>query len=159
MAIDTTFNSLNLFETGYILIGGQRFDVEEISVNRSRDLNPYHVASQRDPIDQRPGKTKIDFSCKRAFSDMIFAKMFDKCCTFSMILVNNDVNETNSVSSAGQEICKLTGCRFSQDNIGPINGSDVVTEDLQGSATGIEWVICKPDSAKNKQCDLSCPKN
>lgn len=147
--IDTTKDSLNLFETGYIIIGSKRFDVEEISVNRSRDLNPYHVAAQRDPISQRPGKTKIDFSFKRAFSDTILAKMFDKCCTFSMLLVNND-------PESGQDICRLTGCRLSQDNIGPINGSDVVSEDIQGSATGIEWQTCRLDDSGTGTCTLDC---
>ena len=33
------------FETGYIIIGKNIFDVEEISINQSRDLNQYHVAS------------------------------------------------------------------------------------------------------------------
>ena len=118
------------FETGYILIGDKTFDVEEISVNLSRDLNPYHVASQRDPIDQRPGRTKIDFSFKRAFGDKVFLSMFVRNCTFDLTLMNNN-------TPGGQRVVMLTGCRLSQDNIGPVNGGDVVSEDLQGSASGI----------------------
>ena len=98
------------FETGYILIGDKALDVEEISVNMSRDLNPYHVASQRDPIDQRPGRTKIDFSLKRAFGDKMFISLFQHNCTFEILLKNADVD-------GGQDVFKLSGCRLSQDNI------------------------------------------
>lgn len=120
------------FETGYIIINKRAFDVEEISINLSRDLNPYHVASQRDPIDQRPGRTKIDFSFKRAFGDKIFLSMFMRNCKFSLALHNND--DPNH-----PQVVLLTGCRLSQDNIGPVNGGDIVSEDLQGSATDIEF--------------------
>ena len=115
------------FETGYIVIGKNVFDVEEISINQSRDLNPYHVASQRDPIDQRPGRNKIDFSFKRAFGDKIFLSLYKHACSFDIILFNNDVE-------GGEQIGTLRGCRSSQDNIGPINGGDIVSEDIQGSA-------------------------
>lgn len=120
------------FETGYIIINKKAFDVEEISINLSRDLNPYHVASQRDPIDQRPGRTKIDFSFKRAFGDKVFLSMFTQNCTFTLTLMNND-------AETAQKVVMLTGCRLSQDNIGPVNGGDIVSEDLQGSASGIEF--------------------
>ena len=79
------------FETGYIIIGKNIFDVEEISINQSRDLNPYHVASQRDPIDQRPGRNKIDFSFKRAFGDKIFSSLYKHACVLDIILSNNDI--------------------------------------------------------------------
>lgn len=136
----------HFFETGYIIINKKRFDVEEISVNLSRDLNPYHVASQRDPIDQRPGRTKIDFSFKRAFGDKIFLSMFMQNCTFKLILVNNDAD-------VAQEVLMLTGCRLSQDNIGPVNGGDIVSEDLQGSASGIEFNCDVIISKLTTECD------
>lgn len=142
---------LNFFETGYIIIGRKRFDVEEISVNASRDMTPYHVASQRDPIDQRPGKNKIEFSFKRAFSDAILAKMYDSCCVFSMLLINNDD------PTAPQQILMLEGCRLTQDNIGPINGSDVVSEDLQGVAIRRVWRSCGIKASLQRSCDLTCP--
>ena len=81
-------NEFKFFETGYILIDSQRYDVEEISINSSRDMTPYHVAAQRDPIDQRPGKNKIEFSMKRAFSDATLSNLYDKCCKFSLLLMN-----------------------------------------------------------------------
>ena len=121
------------FETGYIILNETALDVEEISVNMSRDLNPYHVASQRDPIDQRPGRTKIDFSLKRAFGDKMFISLFQHNCVFKILLKNADVE-------GGQEVFQLTGCRLSQDNIGPINGGDIVSEDIQGSATNFEML-------------------
>lgn len=142
-------DDINLFETGYIMLAGTRFDVEEISINRSRDLTPYHVAAQKDPISQRPGKTKIDFSFKRAFSSTVLAQVFDHSCVFEMILMNND-------PATPEPVCTLTGCRLSQDNIGPINGSDVVTEDLQGSATGISWAKCKLGTIEETNCKLKC---
>ena len=138
------------FETGYIIINDKALDVEEISVNLSRDLNPYHVASQRDPIDQRPGRTKIDFSFKRAFGDRLFLQMFKDNCTFDLTLVNNDAPD-------GQRVLMLTGCRLSQDNIGPVNGGDIVSEDLQGSASGITLEACKIESKLMQRCeDWSC---
>jgi len=136
----------NFFETGYIHINKKIFDVEEISINLSRDLNPYHVASQRDPIDQRPGRTKIDFSFKRAFGDKVFLSIFTQNCTFSMTLMNNDADEA-------QKVVRLTGCRLSQDNIGPVNGGDIVSEDIQGSASGIEFDCDKIKSALAQECE------
>jgi len=137
------------FETGYILINGKAFDVEEISINLSRDLNPYHVASQRDPIDQRPGRTKIDFSFKRAFGDKIFLSMFMQNCHFRLALHNNDDPDH-------PQVVLLTGCRLSQDNIGPVNGGDIVSEDLQGSASGIEFDCNVIKSALTEECDGVC---
>ena len=123
--------STHFFETGYIQVGDKFFDVEEISINLSRDLNPYHVASQRDPISQRPGRTKIDFSMKRAFGDKLFLSMFYYGALFDLILFNADSDDQK------QKVITLTNCRLSQDNIGPVNGGDIVSEDLQGSASGI----------------------
>lgn len=143
--------NINFFETGYIIIGKRRFDVEEISINASRDMTPYHVAAQRDPIDQRPGKNKIEFSFKRAFSDAILANMYDTCCVFSLLLINND-NPTNQ-----QQVVLLEGCRLTQDNIGPVNGSDVVSEDLQGVARRRVWKMCNIRDALAQTCELGCP--
>lgn len=135
---DTEFKSrvndvqgTRFFETGYIQVGEKFFDVEEISINLSRDLNPYHVASQREPISQRPGRTKIDFSMKRAFGDKLFLSMFYYGALFDLLLFNADSDDGK------QEVVHLTNCRLSQDNIGPVNGGDIVSEDLQGSASGI----------------------
>lgn len=126
----TGVDATNFFETGYIQVGKTLLDVEEISINLSRDLNPYHVASQRDPIAQRPGRTKIDFSMKRAFGDKKMLALFYYGLVFDLILFNADVE-------GGQKVVTLTNCRLSQDNIGPVNGGDIVSEDLQGSASGI----------------------
>lgn len=144
---------INFFETGYIMIGTKRYDVEEISINQSRDMNPYHVASQRDPIAQRPGRNKIDFSFKRAFGDTVFMRMYQKNCVFTMVLFNNDYSGTGD---SGQRLLMLTGCRLSQDNIGPINGGDIVSEDIQGSATSIELDFCKIENAMEQHCDMKC---
>lgn len=144
---------INFFETGYIMIGNSRYDVEEISINQSRDMNPYHVASQRDPIAQRPGRNKIDFSFKRAFGDTIFMRMYQQNCVFTMILFNNDYSKDGGKA---QRLLMLKGCRLSQDNIGPINGGDIVSEDIQGSATSIELDFCKIENALEEYCDMKC---
>ena len=114
-------------------------------------MNPYHVAAQRDPIDQRPGRNKIDFSFKRAFGDAIFLKIYQSCCTFDLMLVNNDAAGENG---SGQNLMLLTGCRLSQDNIGPINGGDVVSEDIQGSASGIELQDTKIQTKLAERCSF-----
>ena len=144
-------NNFKFFETGYILIDEKRYDVEEISVNTSRDMTPYHVAAQRDPIDQRPGKNKIEFSMKRAFSDATLSTLYDKCCKFDLVLVNNDDPDNP------QRLLMLTGCRLTQDNIGPINGSDVVSQDLQGVAAKRIWKMCDIRTALEKHCTRQCP--
>lgn len=144
-------NYFNFFETGYIMVDGRRYDVEEISVNASRDMTPYHVAAQRDPIDQRPGKNKIEFTMKRAFSDATLSNLYDKCCVFDLLLINND--DPNSP----QPVLLLTGCRLTQDNIGPINGSDVVSQDLQGVARKRIWQMCNIRTALEKHCSHQCP--
>ena len=146
-------NRFKFFETGYIMIDGHRYDVEEISINSSRDMTPYHVAAQRDPIDQRPGKNKIEFSMKRAFSDATLSHLYDQCCVFDLLLLNND--DPNAV----QPVVMLTGCRLTQDNIGPINGSDVVSQDLQGVATKRIWQMCDIHNALKKHCAYKCPDN
>ena len=145
-------NNFKFFETGYILIDEHRYDVEEISINASRDMTPYHVAAQRDPIDQRPGKNKIEFSMKRAFSDATLSNLYDKCCKFDLVLVNNDNPD------APQRIVMLTDCRLTQDNIGPINGSDVVSQDLQGVAAKRIWKMCDIKDALAKHCTYQCPE-
>lgn len=147
-------NDFNFFETGYIMIDGHRYDVEEISINTSRDMTEYHVAAQRDPIDHRPGKNKIEFSMKRAFSDATLSTLYDKCCVFDLLLVNND-----DPDSAGQPVVLLQGCRLTQDNIGPINGSDVVSQDLNGVARKRVWKMCDIKNALEKQCSYRCPDN
>ena len=144
-------NNFKFFETGYILIDENRYDVEEISINTSRDMTPYHVAAQRDPIDQRPGKNKIEFSMKRAFSDATLSHLYDKCCKFDLVLVNNDDPDNP------QRLVMLTDCRLTQDNIGPINGSDVVSQDLQGVAAKRIWRMCDIRNALEKHCTRQCP--
>ena len=144
-------NDFKFFETGYILIDKKRYDVEEISINSSRDMTPYHVAAQRDPIDQRPGKNKIEFSMKRAFSDATLSTLYDKCCKFDLVLVNNDDPDNP------QRLVMLTDCRLTQDNIGPINGSDVVSQDLQGVAAKRIWKMCDIRNALEKHCTRQCP--
>ena len=144
-------NNFKFFETGYILIDEKRYDVEEISVNTSRDMTPYHVAAQRDPIDHRPGKNKIEFSMKRAFSDATLSTLYDKCCKFDLVLVNNDDPDNP------QRLLMLTDCRLTQDNIGPINGSDVVSQDLQGVAAKRIWKMCDIRTALEKHCTRQCP--
>ena len=146
-------NDFNFFETGYIMIDGNRYDVEEISINTSRDMTPYHVAAQRDPIDQRPGKNKIEFTMKRAFSDATLSYLYDACCKFDLLLLNNDDPDSP------QPVVLLTGCRLSQDNIGPVNGSDVVSQDLQGVAAQRVWKMCDIKNALEKQCSNRCPPN
>lgn len=144
-------NQFTFFETGYILINDERYDVEEISINASRDMTPYHVAAQKDPIAQRPGKNKIEFSFKRAFSNAILSNMYDTCCVFDLILVNCD-------AASDQQLLLLKDCRLTQDNIGPINGSDVVSQDIQGVATKRVWKMCDIQSALDARCERKCPE-
>ena len=115
------------FETGYIIINSNKFRVQEITINSTRDLNPYYVSDLKRPISIRSGRKKIEFTCKRAFSDAILSKIYEYDCEFTMILFNADPEED-------QKLITLTKCRLSQDNIGPVNGQDVVMQEIQGQA-------------------------
>ena len=68
------------------------------------------------------------------------------------MLVNNDAAGENG--SGGQSLVLLTGCRLSQDNIGPVNGGDIVSEDIQGSASGIELQTDKIQTALANRCSF-----
>ena len=51
----------------------------------------------------------------------------------------------------------LEGCRLTQHNIGPVNGSDVVSEDIQGVANRRVWKMCNIRNALDQTCELGCP--
>jgi hypothetical protein len=136
------------FETGYIVIGAKQFRVQEITVNATRDLNPYYVSDSKEPLSIRAGRKKIEFTCKRAFSDAILAKMYEYDCEFTMILFNADPD-------TDQKLMTLNKCRLSQDNIGPINGQDVVMEDIQGQAGSRSLDFDEINAAVAAACNLS----
>lgn len=135
------------FETGYIMLGSTIFDVEEISINATRDVNPYYVSGQKDPLTIRSGRKKVEFTFKRAFSDGILAKIYESDCEFTLLLFNNDPDTP-------QEVMAVTKCKLSQDNIGPINGQDVVREDIQGQGTSRKISIDEIQELTRKECTL-----
>ena len=51
----------------------------------------------------------------------------------------------------------LEGCRLTQHNIGPVNGSDVVSEDIQGVANRRVWKMCNIRNPRDQTCELGCP--
>lgn len=135
------------FETGYLVIGATKFEVQEITVNATRDVNPYYVSGQKEPLTIRSGRKKIEFTFKRAFSDAVLTKIYEHDCEFIMVLWNADP-ETD------QALMTLNGCKLSQDNIGPINGQDVVMQDIQGQATSRSVDFGDIQTAIASECQL-----
>ena len=136
------------FETGYIVINGNKFEVQEITVNATRDANPYYVAGQKNPLTIRSGRKKIEFTFKRAFSDAVLSRMYEYDCEFIMVLWNADPD-------TDQPLMTLNGCKLSQDNVGPINGQDVVMEDIQGQAISRSVDFGDIATAVSSRCSFS----
>lgn len=135
------------FETGFILIGSTKIDVEEISINSSKDINPYYESGSRDPKTIRTGKKRIEFTLKRAFSDNIFSKIYESDCEFTLLLFNNDLEEP-------QLVMAVKGCKLSSDNVGPINGQDIVKQEVQGQGISRTISISEIRAAIKNECSL-----
>lgn len=135
------------FESGFIMIGSTRIEVEEITINASMDSNPYYSSSDRAPKSIRLGKEKVEFTLKRAFSDNILSKIYDSKCEFLLLLFNNDLDEP-------QLVMTVEGCKLHQDNIGPINGQDVVKQEVQGQGTQRNVKIDEIKMSIKKECQL-----
>lgn len=121
---------------GYILLGkSTRINVEEVSFNLSRDLTRRYNTGVVQPAAIIPGQEKIEFTIKRVFSDATINKIYKARCSFSMVLFNNSNNP--GANTSGDKVLSVTGCILGQDNIGPLNGSDFMTEDVSGEALDI----------------------
>jgi len=135
------------FETGFILIGSTRVDCEEITINSSKDSNPYYESGSKDASSIRTGRKRVEFTLRRAFSDNIFSKIYESDCEFTLLLFNNDLEEP-------QLVMAVQGCKLTSDNIGPVNGQDVVKQEAQGAGTKRVVSIDQIRTAIKNECTL-----
>lgn len=140
-----------LWLNGYILLGQKtRIEVEEVSVDLSRDLKEHYNSGVSKPAALIPGNEKIDFKIKRIFSDVTLAKIYEKRCSFSMILFNNSSDP--GINTTGEQVCALSGCMLSKDSIGPLGKGEAVMEDVAGKALDITWNITEIAKMINPAC-------
>jgi hypothetical protein len=144
-------NSTRLWVNGYILLGQKtRIEVEEVSVDLSRDLKEHYNSGISKPNALIPGQEKIDFKIKRIFSDVTLAKIYEKRCSFSMILFNNSSDPGNNTT--GEQVCALSGCMLSKESLSGLGRGDAVTEDVDGKALDITWNITEIAKMINPAC-------
>lgn len=145
-------DSTRLWLNGYLLLGSKtRIEVEEVSIDLSRDLKEHYTSGVSKPNALIPGQEKIDFKIKRVFSDVTLAKIYEKRCSFSMILFNNSSDPGNNTT--GEQVCALTGCMLSKDSLGTLGKGEAVTEDLSGKALDITWNITQIAKMVNPACE------
>jgi len=137
---------------GYILIGKKtRIEVKEVSVDLSKDLKEDYGAGNADPNVLIPGNRKYDFKIKRIFSDTTLAKIWDKNCSFPMILFNNSSDPGSNTT--GEQICVLNDCMLSKVSLSGLGRGEAVTEDVDGKALSITWNIKEIAKMINPACD------
>ena len=129
-------NAMQGVLNGYIVLGkNTRIQVEEVQINLSRDLTRRYNTGIVQAAGIVPGQERIEFTIKRVFSNATLHRIYKARCMFSMVLFNNSTNP--GLSTDGDKILTLTGCILGSDNIGPLNGSDFMTEDVSGEALDI----------------------
>lgn len=145
-------DATRLWTNGYIIIGkNTRIEVEEVSVDLSRDLKEHYNSGSNTPAMLIPGQEKIDFKIKRIFSNTTLTQVYLKRCSFTMVLYNNSSDP--GINTTGEEICALSGCMFSKDSLGTLGKGEAVTEDLSGKALDITFNTNEIAPMINPTCD------
>lgn len=141
-----------LWVNGYIILGAHtRINVEEVSVDLSRDLKEHYHSGVSKPAALVPGQEKIEFKIKRIFSNTTLVKIYLNRCYFNLVLFNNSSDPGEN--SQGEEVCALTGCMLSKDSLGSLGKGDPVTEDVSGKALDITFNIDEIAPLVNPACD------
>lgn len=133
------------FETGLVMIKGEKIKVQEITVNASRELNEVYNSDSHDPEEIRRGRKKVDFTIKRALDNGKLSQMYEKGCEFAIVLYNNDVTPP-------QPVMVLEKCVLGKDSIGNFDGSKPVTQDLDGKATSRRLLLDTAQGAPENVC-------
>ena len=141
-----------LWVNGYIVLGAHtRINVEEVSVDLSRDLKEHYHSGVSKPAALVPGQEKISFKIKRIFSNTTMVKIYLNRCYFNMVLFNNSSDPGENTQ--GEEVCALTGCMLDKDSLGSLGKGDPVTEDISGKALDITFKIDEISPLVNPTCD------
>ena len=141
-----------LWVNGYIVLGAHtRINVEEVSVDLSRDLKEHYHSGVSKPAALVPGQEKIEFKIKRIFSNTTMVKIYLNRCYFNMVLFNNSSDPDENTQ--GEQVCALTGCILQKDSLGSLGKGDPVTEDVSGKALDITFNIDQIAPLLNPSCD------
>ena len=144
-------DATKLWTNGYIVLGkNTRIEVEEVSVDLSRDLKEHYNSGSNTPSTLIPGQEKIEFKIKRIFSNTTMMKIYQKRCSFDMILFNNSSDP--GVGTTGEEICALSGCMLSKNSLGTLGKGEAVQEDITGKALEITFKVDEIAPMINPTC-------
>ncbi len=144
-------DATRLWTNGYIILGkNTRIEVEEVSIDLSRDLKEHYNSGSNTPSTLIPGQEKIDFKIKRIFSNTTTMKIYQKRCSFDMILFNNSSDP--GVGTTGEEVCALSGCMLSKNSLGTLGKGEAVLEDIAGKALDITFKIDEIAPMVNETC-------
>ncbi len=133
------------FETGLMMIKGDKIKIQEINVNASRDLNEVYSSDSHEPEEIRRGRKTVDFTIKRALDNGRLSQYYEIGCEFAIVLYNNDV-------SPPQPVMVLEKCVLGGDTIGNFDGTAPVTQDLTGKATQRRLLIDEAQKAPDNIC-------
>lgn len=141
-----------LWVNGYIILGAHtRINVEEVSIDLSRDLKEHYHSGVSKPAALVPGQEKISFKIKRIFSNTTLVKIYLNRCYFNMVLFNNSSDPGENTQ--GEQVCALTGCMLDKDSLGSLGKGDPVSEDVSGKALDITFNITEIAPLVNPACD------
>lgn len=144
-------DATKLWTNGYIVLGkNTRIEVEEVSVDLSRDLKEHYNSGSNTPSTLIPGQEKIEFKIKRIFSNTTMMKIYQKRCSFNLILFNNSSDP--GVGTTGEEICALSGCMLSKNSLGTLGKGEAVQEDISGKALDITFKVDEISPMINPTC-------
>lgn len=133
------------FETGLMMIKGEKIKIQEITVNASRELTEVYNSDSQDAEEIRRGRKKLDFTIKRALDNGKLSKMYERGCEFAIVLYNNDVKPP-------QPVMVLEKCVLGKDSIGNFDGSKPVTQDIDGKATTRRLLLDETQGAPVDVC-------
>lgn len=144
-------DATRLWTNGYIVLGkNTRIEVEEVSVDLSRDLKEHYNSGSNTPSTLIPGQEKIEFKIKRIFSNTTMMQIYQKRCSFSMILYNNSSDP--GIGTTGEEVCALSGCMLSKNSLGTLGKGEAVQEDISGKALDITFKATEIAPMINETC-------
>lgn len=145
-------NSTRIWLNGYLILGkNTRIEVEEISVDLSRDLKEHYNSGSSKPSTLIPGNEKISFKIKRIFSNTTLTQIYLKRCSFDLILFNNSSDPGENTT--GEQICALSGCMLEKNSLSGLGKGEPVTEDIDGRALDITFNTNEIAKIINPTCD------
>lgn len=145
-------DATKIFTNGYIVLGkNTRIPIQEISIDLSRDLKEQYNSGVSKPAVLVPGQEKIEFKIKRIFSNTTIFKIYEKRCSFNLVLFNNSSDP--SENSTGEKVCSLIGCMLSKDSISGLGKGDPMAEDISGKAIDITFDIDEISPMINPTCN------